>query len=324
MEHTNTFIEQLVQRYISGKATNEELEVFLHLLKEGKLDEILSQSMDHSIANLSGKPKVRRIILIGSWHSLKIAATVTLFVVCGLLTIRHYDSLIHRVSAVGYEQVRSGRSEIKEVMLMDGSKLRLNAGSIFEYPEEFNDTVRAVRLLDGEAFFTVVHDPVKPFVVWAGGVRTEVLGTEFNIRSYDTFETVQVTVASGKVTVSNLSLEKEKQNDAILEEHDQLTIYKKSGDQKRSKVNPMETLGWREGKLFFNNERFADVAFILANKFDIEIVFADPTIKDYRFSAAFEANDSLTVVFDALTMANNLSYSIRNKIITLTKNDNPK
>ena len=66
------------------------------------------------------------------------------------------------------------------------------------------------------------------------------------------------------------------------------------------------------------------MALILANKFDIHIVFADPVIKDYRFSAAFESTDSLHIVFDALSLANNVRYTVRDKTITLEKIEKPK
>ena len=324
MEYNKEFIELIVKRYVSGRATAEELEVFLHLLKDGKLDGILDQHMDHEIATLLYQQAKGKHLSKWPWTPLRIAASVAIFFLCSLIAIRHHSSIVRWFDPVEYIQVRTARSEIKEITLTDGSKVRLNTGSVLEYPEEFADTIRAVRLLEGEAFFTIAHDTSKPFIVLTGGIRTQVLGTEFNIRSYSTFETIQVTVATGKVTVRNLSLEKEKQSDAVLEADDQLSIDRSTGLQKKNKVNVMETLGWREGKLFFDNERFADVALILANKFDIHIVFADPVIKDYRFSAAFEATDSLHIVFDALSLANNVSYTIHDKTITLKKIENPK
>ena len=324
MEHSKEFIEQLIQRYINGKATDDELELFFQWVKEGKLDTILNERMDLEIITLKNQPLVRTpkstLRRMMKRNPIRIAAVVMVFLLVGFTMKQYHTTIMNWLDPVEYIRVQTARTEIKEISLPDGSTVWLNAGSTFEYPESFRGNNREVKLPDGEAFFSVQHDTGKPFIVWSSGVKTQVLGTTFNVRSYDNLENIQVTVASGKVAVKKITQGTEVQGETLLEANDQASIGKQTGVISKSKVNAREATGWREGKLFFNNERFADVASILANRYDIQIIFADPAIKDYRFSAAFEATDDLHVVFDALSLANGLSYTVHNNMVTLKKN----
>ncbi|WP_439484179.1 FecR family protein [Cyclobacterium plantarum] len=85
------------------------------------------------------------------------------------------------------------------ITLSDGSQIRLNENSEFEFPEAFLNGQRLVRL-EGEAFFDITPNPDKPFIVQTGNAEIVVLGTSFNI---NTHQATEVTVASGKVKVAN-------------------------------------------------------------------------------------------------------------------------
>ncbi len=83
--------------------------------------------------------------------------------------------------------------------LSDGSRVRLDAGSTLWYPEIFDEGERTV-LLSGEGYFEVA--PVgKPFVVHADRAVVEVLGTQFNVRAWQTEQRVTVAVAEGRVAL---------------------------------------------------------------------------------------------------------------------------
>lgn len=84
------------------------------------------------------------------------------------------------------------------IVLSDGTKVKINAQSSLEFPESFSNAERRVKL-DGEAYFEVEKDPSKPFIVEVNGVEVEVLGTKFNINSYE--KEVKTTLAEGSVKV---------------------------------------------------------------------------------------------------------------------------
>lgn len=108
----------------------------------------------------------------------------------------------------GYCVVSTPAATTTLVTLSDGTKVMLNANSTLEYPASFDDTeVREVRL-KGEAHFEVTKNPHWPFVVKAGEMQTQVLGTIFDVKAYRK-DAPKVTLMQGKVKVSNADTEVE-------------------------------------------------------------------------------------------------------------------
>jgi ferric-dicitrate binding protein FerR (iron transport regulator) len=81
--------------------------------------------------------------------------------------------------------------------LSDSSLVQLNSGAIFRHPATFNDTLREVELLAGEAYFSITADARRPFMVKSGNNCVHVLGTQFNIRLADTHQ--YVTLTQGRI-----------------------------------------------------------------------------------------------------------------------------
>lgn len=108
----------------------------------------------------------------------------------------------------GYCVVSTPAATTTLVTLSDGTRVMLNANSMLEYPASFDDAeVREVRL-KGEAHFEVTKNPHRPFVVKAGEMQTQVLGTIFNVKAYRK-DAPKVTLMEGKVKVSNADTEVE-------------------------------------------------------------------------------------------------------------------
>lgn len=108
----------------------------------------------------------------------------------------------------GYCVVSTPAATTTLVTLSDGTKVMLNANSTLEYPASFDDAeVREVRL-KGEAHFEVTKNPHRPFVVRAGEMQTQVLGTIFDVKAYRK-DAPKVTLMQGKVKVSNADTEVE-------------------------------------------------------------------------------------------------------------------
>lgn len=106
----------------------------------------------------------------------------------------------------GYCVVSTPAATTTLVTLSDGTRVMLNANSTLEYPASFDDAeVREVRL-KGEAHFEVTKNPHRPFVVKAGEMQTQVLGTVFDVKAYRK-DAPKVTLMEGKVKVSNADTE---------------------------------------------------------------------------------------------------------------------
>lgn len=100
-------------------------------------------------------------------------------------------------------EVVAPRGTTKEAILPDGSHVRLGAESSIRYAAAFDDPAREVELR-GMAYFDVVHDPARPFIVHLrNGITTKVLGTRFVVVAYPESPHVQVAVAEGRVALSS-------------------------------------------------------------------------------------------------------------------------
>ncbi len=169
-------------------------------------------------------------------------------------------------SLIAYKMIQTGKGEVKQYRLPDGSEITLNANSRLEYHPSFTEH-RQIRLY-GEALFTVTKDKDHPFTVnTSDSLATTVLGTRFNIQSYDKSQETRITVVSGIVAVH-----KGKQS------LDTLTRSQAIRYQKTSKaftiardVNTESITGWTKGEWDFENLHFNDLAILLQNHYGITL-----------------------------------------------------
>jgi transmembrane sensor len=174
----------------------------------------------------------------------------------------------------------TGWGERREIALDDGSLIALNTHAALSV--EFSPAQRVIKLLEGEAYFQVSHDPDRPFVVVTSHGVAEVTGTAFNV--YEQFERMTVTVSEGRVRVYPEGGE----NRAV-----ELTAgLEVSGDGREVgpvlRVDVEQKLAWREGLLVFSMQPLAAVVDELNRYFPGRIVIADPRIRERVVSGAFD------------------------------------
>lgn len=137
------------------------------------------------------------------WSS--VAGAVSAVIVAFLLTVG-WQSAIHNIHTHMSGRVSTYATAMGQhstVTLPDGSTVVLNVASTLEVPTDFGVGSRTVKL-NGEALFTVVHKSGKPFTVLAGESKTQVLGTRFMVRRYDSDSTAMVAVQEGRVNVNSI------------------------------------------------------------------------------------------------------------------------
>ncbi|OJV18077.1 MAG: hypothetical protein BGO21_14800 [Dyadobacter sp. 50-39] len=308
------FQEELVRRYVANALSREELDIFFRLLAEGKLDESLARQLDEEALPETGRVKpLRQKPWTAVSRTFRIAASVVLAIGIGFCIWKYRASPIFGNTVA----VATGKGERKEIKLPDGSTVWLNESSRMEYPRHFAAHQRKVVLLDGEAYFDIRHDKSKPFFVAASGTTTRVLGTAFNIRSYHFLKSILVTVTRGKVEVERAG-DVAGPERKILLPNEQVSYDVRTREIRKVNVNSANAVAWKEGRMLFDNESFANVIAILENKFDVKIL-AEESIREYHMTAEFASTDSLPRILDLLSMANNLDYRLENNQITLTK-----
>ena len=179
-----------------------------------------------------------------------------------------------------------------KVTLSDGTTVHLNSGSTLEFPEKFNGQIRNVDL-SGEAFFVVAPNPKKPFVVHSGEVTTKVLGTSFNIKAYPDNQEISVTVATGKVQVSELK------SSLDLLPNEQAVFSKDDKTLQSFEVDAGKFSNWKDGIIDFDRASLAEVAKTLQQWFGIEIIFENDNLRNCRLTGTYQ-NESLAEILASI------------------------
>jgi transmembrane sensor len=231
------------------------------------------------------------------------------------------------------------------MILPDGSKIWLNAGSTLKYYRDFSIKSREV-FIEGEAFFDVEKGK-HPFIVHTSHFDIQVLGTTFNVKSYPEEADIVTTLVEGNITIKNkhnkdiLSLKPNqkliyhKENSTLRTESDlpsgtkeelsQVTLETAGNSRKTIAVetllNTEETTSWKDGKLLINNEPLAELARKLERKYDITFRFESDRLMSYTYSGTLR-DFPLEQVLEALELTSPIKYRIREKIVYLSFNSN--
>lgn len=191
--------------------------------------------------------------------------------------------------------------------LPDGSIVWLNHGSSLRYPARFEGKVRELEL-EGEAYFDVVSDPDHPFRVQTDELEVVALGTEFNVLAYPEDTTLEITLVSGKVDILAANSESDRPlYEMRPDEH--LTFQKEARKLVSATVTSDKYIGWKAGKLIFENDDLEQVATRLSRWFNADFELEDTALANYTFTATF-VSETLPQVLELLELASPIAYDI--------------
>jgi transmembrane sensor len=184
----------------------------------------------------------------------------------------------------------TGPNEEKEIELPDGSKIFLNENSRISYLEDFEN--RREIEMEGEAFFEVVKRDGATFRVKAANTITEVLGTTFNVKTFDKQDKAIVTLMTGKVALY-------KQNDSserlLMEKGEQATYEK--GDISKKKTDDRNVISWKVNKLLFEDTQLTEVIESIEKYFKIKIEVENKSLLNCHYTGTF-TNPTLERTFE--------------------------
>jgi ferric-dicitrate binding protein FerR (iron transport regulator) len=197
---------------------------------------------------------------------------------------------------------------IDSLLLADGSKIYLAANTSFSYPQKMNGKTRQVNLINGEAFFKVAKDSLRPFTVVLNNAKVTVLGTSFNI--HNTPRSVDLTVNSGKVAFEAVS-----GNDkAILTAGMGLNYNVSTNNIIRfSSVNHNDNY-WLNKELIFVNASLQQVFASLENCYGVTIKVRNSIKFKHKFNAEFK-NTSIQEVLEVLKATYPIELSLKDREI---------
>ena len=206
-----------------------------------------------------------------------------------------------------------------ELLLADGTKVWLNAGSQLAFPSRFTENKREV-YLEGEACFKVARNELKPFVVKAGNLEVKVLGTYFNVSAYPADATIETVVLEGSVAVEQSKdfglggsevVLKSSQKASYIKEKSEFTVIDESDVDLY--------IAWTYGWLKYNRESLWSVLRKVERYYNVEIHLPADYHGGDLITGKLDLKESLNSVMVVLADASGMEYRIIDNIVLFEK-----
>ena len=270
-----------------------------------------------------------------TWYMLTVAACLTV-----ALGIAAWRALVVRGAVVSApESIATGPRQRASVQLRDGSHVILGPESRLVQAAQFGTGTREVDL-EGAAYFDVVHDPRRPFVVVARNLRIRDLGTQFSVDAYagtlsppDQLDSpsARVAVTAGSVAIEatardamphgSTSETPRATNTPIIVRAGSVGRMDAQGRisvDRASHVN--QYVSWTSGTLTLDDVPLSEAVGRLEHWYGVPIRLADPDLACRHITAAFH-DEPLTDALDELSLALHIQHINATGSVTLADSD---
>lgn len=208
--------------------------------------------------------------------------------------------------------VSAEKGQRASVTLPDGTKVWLNSHTVLRYKSDYGVKKRNV-FLNGEAYFEVSKDKEHRFVVDAGEMEVEALGTSFNVKAYREDKSIVATLYNGSIQATG-------GEHSIILLPDQQVLFNR--ENRQLKVERPDNIAysrmWRDNELAFKGETLYDIAMRLNRIYNVQIEFKSEKIKQYRFSGVIK-NNSLDNVIEIISLTAPILYEAKEDTIILSE-----
>ncbi len=298
--------QQQIDEWFSDLYANEELKKFSENIWNDLPTDISLPGYDedrmhdriHHILRLEEaaalqkeREKARLVMIIT-----KIAAA--LFIPLALFTMFNWKGNIEGEQAVSRAEIFSPFGARTSFILPDGSTGWLNGGSSLNFPIQFRGKSRTVELM-GEAYFDVIINPEKPFIVVTDGMKVRVYGTSFNVKAYPDDRSTEITLETGEIEVFGEDGFGRGKSMGVMAPGERGVLSKATGIFIKDNVNVYQYTAWKEGKLVFRNEPMIQVVKNLNRWYNVNIIIRDSQLESYTYRATFvdEKLDEVLKIF---------------------------
>ncbi len=330
MKTDENITDEIIYRILNKEASGQEEEIFRQWLALSKQNQKGFLQLERLWQNTGGVADYYRINQERGWDAvsrkirkkperkvlyplLKIAAAIVTAYLLGIFTMYLMRQGVQQpVGAIAENHVKVPMGSKTEIQLPDGTRVWLNSGSEVSYPSVFEPELREITL-SGEAFFDVQKNDRIPFIVHAGDLDVQVLGTSFNVKSYPGEDFTETTLVEGSVKLSN----RDSKETVVLKPGERAVMIKNRKQFDRS--DHVETdlyTSWKNGKLVFKRERFGDLAVKMERWYNIQITISNKKLSDERVTGVFE-QESVEQALRALQISVPFQYEIRKNNIVI-------
>lgn len=292
--------QEILKRYIRGYAAQAEKVQVTQWAKadERNMKELLALRSLYDITlwkenyNADQRRKTIRIILY------RIGAVAAVFLL--LLATNWYTYYINnKTPEIVMQTIRVPAGQRVELTLTDGTNVWLNAGSVLNYPNNFQADKREVTL-NGEGFFDVATDRQKPFIVKASFRDIEALGTKFNVLAYQKSPLFEVSLLEGEVNVV------ERNKYVKLQPNEKLFL---SGNRlMKEQIRNYDYLLWKDGLICFDDETVNSMVDKLELYFDTKVIVENTSFMKKKYTGKFRTKDGIEHILKVFQLKDNFKY----------------
>lgn len=213
-------------------------------------------------------------------------------------------------SSVVYNTVATQKGRTYHLQLPDGTNVWLDAVSSIHFPTAFSGAQRVVEIT-GQAYFEVVHNPAKPFIVSVNNMQVEVLGTHFNISAYSDEALAKTTLLEGKVRVTKNG------GIAILKPGEQAMAGTDSPPTVEHAPDIDEVMAWKNGRFTFSGRSVDEIMNQVARWYDIQVIYRDKI--NESFVADIRRGLPLSTLLSLLELTKQVKFQVDGNKITVMK-----
>ncbi len=204
------------------------------------------------------------------------------------------------------------------LVLSDGSKVTLNAGSSIKFPVQFIPHKSRVISLSGEAFFEVVKDTKHPFVVKVGELNVQVLGTQFNVSHYPEDTIANTVLVEGAVGLYKAGTDLSVTASTKIQPGQKAAWNANEHNIEISEVDVHQYIAWKDGVLLFKGMPFHSIQKKLERHFNVVIDNQYQLMENQIYTVTFR-NENITEIMEAFKLDIPFEYTIDDNKIIITE-----
>ena len=213
-----------------------------------------------------------------------------------------------------YHTITIPRGGEYDLLLSDGSRLRMNSESEIRVPVTFEKGQREV-FMKGEIYFDIVRDSLAPFVVHTHQGDIRVLGTSFNVRDYQDEDFLETTLVNGKVAFERGG------NYSYLKPGEQVRLNKEDGKTTVETVDVLLYCSWKDGRFVFEKQRLEVIMNTIARWYNINVFYESSSVKDILFTGNIKRYSDLEQVVSMLKLINKIDIKIKDRNVFVRSNE---
>jgi len=194
-----------------------------------------------------------------------------------------------------------------KVLLADGTGVWMNSKTTLRFPFSFHGKTREV-FVDGEAYFEVTKNTAQPFLVHAQETVIKVLGTRFNVNTYNGVNT-RTSLVEGKVAATT------RKKLIALKPGFEATYNPLREDYLVHTFDESEVLSWMKGIFYFHNTNLADLSKLITRWYNVEVRFENPSLQFKTFSGEIMKSQSLQAFVENIKLSNQANPELRNGVL---------